>query len=303
MLSSFKEAQTTKRDKRLSEMKETRLVFIQTLGLNLLVAIGKLVCGFLSSTLSMIADGFHSLLDASSNIVGIIALSIAMKPADSGHPYGHKKFEALAAMIISFILFGACLHILSEVTDRIMFGGTIPTAGLSSYIVMLITIIVNIFVTLYERKKADSLKSELLRADSYHTLSDVFVSFSVIAAILAAQFKLYWVDVASSLLITVVIFKAGYEIISHHVGSLVDAAPLEEEYIREIVLTVPHVASCHKIRSRGMPDHVFVDLHVQVAGNLTVEEGHRIASQVEEALKHKSQCIVDVMVHIEEAQN
>lgn len=288
-----------KQDK-VTRLKEARTVFVQTLGLNLLVSFSKLGIGISTSTLSMIADGFHSLLDASSNILGIIGLTISSKPADEGHPYGHRKFEALAAIGISFLMFFACFEVISEVVKRIMSQGGAPETTPASYLVMVATIIINILVSRYESKKGAELHSRLLEADSKHTLSDVFVSIGVIVSLLAVNFKFYFVDVVASLLIILVIFKAGYEIIQAHLGILVDAAALEPEEVKKLVLKVPGVLDCHKIRSRGLDDHIFIDLHVQVRGHITVEEGHKIAYQVEDLLMKEIGGVEDVMVHIEE---
>ena len=284
----------------MTRLKEARTVFVQTLGLNLLVSFSKLGIGISTSTLSMIADGFHSLLDASSNILGIIGLTISSKPADEGHPYGHRKFEALAAIGISFLMFFACFEVISEVVKRIMSQGGAPESTPASYLVMVATIIINILVSRYESKKGAELHSRLLEADSKHTLSDVFVSIGVIVSLLAVNFKFYFVDVVASLLIVLVIFKAGYEIIQAHLGILVDAAALEPEEVKKLVLKVPGVLDCHKIRSRGLDDHIFIDLHVQVRGHITVEEGHKIAYQVEDLLMKEIGGVEDVMVHIEE---
>jgi cation diffusion facilitator family transporter len=286
-------------DKRFDEMRAARHVFAQTFSLNLFVAISKLICGTLTNTLSMIADGFHSMLDASSNIIGIVALTIAIKPADAGHPYGHRKFEALAAMAISFLLFFAGFNIITQAADRMLFGGDLPVATPVSYVVMGITIIINIAVTIYERKKAKVLNSKLLHADSEHTLSDIYVSLSVVAAILSAQFHIYWIDLAASIFIVVALIKASYGIIAEHLGSLVDAAVFDSNVIEQTVNAIPGVVGCHRIRSRGMHEHVFLDLHVEVPQNLTVEQGHNIASAVEATLKEKNMGIVDVTVHIE----
>lgn len=288
-------------EKRIDELKKARTVFVQTLGLNLLVSVSKLICGFMTNTLSMIADGFHSFLDASSNIIGIIGITISIRPPDDGHPYGHKKFEALAAMAISFVMFLACFNVIIQVYKRVVSGrGALPEAGVVSYMVMVLSIAVNIAVTLYERSKAKTLNSQLLKADSEHTLSDIYVSLSVIVAIFAAQFQLYLIDMVASLVIVIAIFKAGFGIITAHLGSLVDAVALDPELIRRLVLETPGVVSCHKIRSRGMPDHVFVDLHVQVSGDLTVEEAHKISTEVEKVLKEKADGVTDVVVHLEE---
>lgn len=285
---------------KIEKLKQARTVFVQTLGLNLLVSVSKLGVGLMTNTLSMIADGFHSMLDASSNVLGIVGLTISVKPADEGHPYGHRKFEALAAIGISFLMFFACFEVISEVASRILQKSTIPTVTPVSYLVMIATMIINILVSRYESKKSNELNSRLLEADSKHTMSDVFVSLGVILSLVAVQFHLYSIDIIASLLIVVLIFKAGYEVIKAHLGILVDAVVLNPLTIKEIVLAVPGVLGCHKVRSRGLEDHIFIDLHIQVKGHLSVEEGHKISYQVEESLMSQIEGVVDVVVHIEE---
>ena len=287
--------------KRLGEIKGARLVFVQTLFLNLLVALSKLVCGIATHTLSMVADGFHSLLDSLSNVIGIVGLTISLEPPDEGHPYGHRKFEAVAAIGISFLMFFAGFHVISDVIERLTAENPeVPEVGLVSYLVIAFSMIINIFVTIYQKKKAKELQSTLLEADSEHTLSDIFVSLGVVIALISAQFQLFVIDVVASIIIVIAIVKAGYGIVSSQFGTLVDAVVLDPGDIEEIVLQTPGVVSCHKIRTRGMKDHVFLDLHVQVPGHLSVKEGHGIAYEVEDKLKSHSSGIVDVVVHIEE---
>jgi len=168
-------------------------------------------------------------------------------------------------------------------------------------VVMIVTMIVNISVTKYESKRAKELNSPILAADAAHTMSDIFVSLGVILALVAAQLNFSILDVVASMAIVAFIFKAGFNIIMTHLGTLVDAMVLDPALIERAVLTVPGVVSCHKIRSRGTADHIFLDLHVQVPGHLTVEEGHKIAYAVEERLKSDVNGLIDVVVHIEEA--
>ncbi|MCA9803367.1 MAG: cation transporter [Cyanobacteria bacterium HKST-UBA02] len=282
-------------------LRQARTVFWQTLFLNLIVSASKLVCGFKTGTLSMVADGFHSLMDASSNIVGILGLTISIEPADRGHPYGHRKFEALAAIGISFLMFLAGSEVVKEVFNRI----TAPESTTLkvepiSYAVMIASIVISILVSKYEKSKAETLGSNLLAADAQHTMSDVYASLGVIAALLAAQMKINVIDLVASVVIVIAIFKAGYGIITANMGILVDAVVLDESEVEAIVCQVEGVISCHKVRSRGMKDHIFLDLHVQVPGHISVEEGHQIAYAVEERLKERLDGVVDVVVHIED---
>lgn len=282
-------------------LRQARTVFWQTLLLNLIVSASKLVCGFQTGVLSMVADGFHSLMDASSNIVGILGLTISIEPADRGHPYGHRKFEALAAIGISFLMFLAGSEVVKEVFNRM----TSPDSATLrvepiSYAIMIASIIISILVSRYEKSKAEALGSNLLAADAQHTMSDVYASLGVIAALLAAQMRITAIDLVASVVIVLAIFKAGYEIITANMGILVDAVAVDESEVEAIVSEVEGVIGCHKVRSRGMKDHIFLDLHVQVPGHISVEEGHQIAYAVEERLKESLQGVMDVVVHIED---
>lgn len=288
---------------RTGQLAAARRVFALTLLLNLSVALAKLLWGFATHTLSMVADGFHSLLDASSNVVGIIGLSISTKPPDAGHPYGHRKFEALAAIFISFLMFLSSFEILRECLNRLLAtSADKPDVTIGSYAIMLVTMVVNIGVSQYERRQAKALRSELLLADSMHTLSDVYATVGVLISLAAIQMQMTVVDVAAAILIVVIIFKAGFGIILVHLNSLVDAAGLDAVEIERLAVSVPGVLGCHKIRSRGMSDCVFVDMHLVVEESLSVAAAHEISQKVEALLLNSDRGIVDVVVHIEQEQ-
>lgn len=286
------------------KIQAARRVFIITLILNLLVSFSELAWGYWSHTLSLTADGFHSLLDAGSNIIGIIALSLAMQPADTDHPYGHRKFEAMGSMVISFFIFLTAFHIAGEAIQRVINPAAAePDISVLSYLIKAFGLGCNFFVVWYESKKARELKSSLLATDSKHTLSDILVSLSVILSMVMVQLGLLWVDTVAAVAITLIIFRVGFNIIVEHMGVLVDEAVLDPEEVCAIVMQVPGVLGCHKIRSRGLHDNVFLDLHVQVHPDLTIREGHQISYQVESALEAAFRDTVkDVLVHIEEQE-
>jgi cation diffusion facilitator family transporter len=285
-----------------SKRKAARQVFILTLGFNLLVSLGKLVWGYQSHTLSLTADGFHSLLDAVANVVGIIALNYSLKPADQDHPYGHRKFEAIASMIISFFIFMTCFEIAGQGVGRILNPGSEPPQiTVISYLVIGVTLSINLLVAWYERKKGKELGNDLLLADAKHTLSDCLVSFSVILSMVAIQAGFAWADTALAFIVAIIILKVGFELIMLHLSALTDEVILDPRQVEALVREVPGVLDCHKIRSRGMSDHIFIDLHIQVDPSLTVKEAHQISYAVEEHLEKAYEGKVsEVLVHIEE---
>jgi cation diffusion facilitator family transporter len=287
-------------------LKAAQRVFALTLWLNLLVSVSKLIWGYHTNTLSLVADGFHSLLDAVANVVGIIGLNVSMKPADHDHPYGHRKFEAFSAMIISFFIFLTCFEIATHAFQRITSGGAadLPEINATSYIIIGLTLLVNLTVTWYESRQGKALNSELLKADARHTLSDCLVSISVIFSMVAVQMGFAWADTILAVIVSLIILRVGFDIIMVHLGALMDEAAVDPAEVRAIVMTVPGVLDCHKIRSRGMQDHIFIDLHIQVDSSLTVKEAHQISYAVEERLAQAFEGKVsDVLVHVEEYED
>lgn len=284
----------------LNSYKKVRNVLAGILVLNLLVALAKVIFGKITNTYSMVADGFHSFSDGSSNIVGIIGVWIAAKPADESHPYGHHKFETLSTIVISLLLFFVSYNLLSDAYTRLK-NPSMPEINIYSFIVMLITLGVNLWVTNYESKKGKELKSSILISDAKHTKSDIYVSISVIVSLIAIKLGFIIVDTIVAGIISILIIKAGLEILLPGINILSDASVINSDEIYDLVIKVPEVQYCHKIRSRGKENHVMIDLHVGLDKNFTLDHSHKIAHEIGDMLKHKIEGVQDVIVHIEPA--
>lgn len=266
--------------------------------LNLGVAALKLVFGFLTGALSMIADGFHSSLDATSNVVGLVGLRLAGRAADAGHPYGHRKFEALAALGISLFLFLACYEILSSLLGRLE-GTHEIDATLYAFVAMFVTIAVNIVVTRYEARAAKRLNSMILAADAKHTRSDVFVSFGVLASLLAARLGFPALDLAVAIVIVGFIAYSGYQIVHDSFAVLADARAVDPEHVTRIATGVDGVSGAHHVRSRGLPDDIHIDLHVHVPADMSVAQAHALAHEASDRIRAEIDGVTDVVIHIE----
>src|SRR5262252_5282421 len=165
-----------------------RRVLFVTLALNVVVVAGKLVAGLLADSLSVVSDAIHSSVDSLNNIVGLVVMKYATAEPDEGHPYGHAKFETLAAFAIAGFLFVTCYQIALSAIKRVIAHETpAPEITALTIGVMVGTIICNIFVTVYERREGRRLQSAFLIADSTHTRSDVMVSCSVLAGLRPAS--------------------------------------------------------------------------------------------------------------------
>jgi cation diffusion facilitator family transporter len=278
-----------------------RNVLWVVLVLNLAVALAKLVYGMISHSAAMEADGFHSLFDGASNIIGLVGMWFAARPADEDHPYGHRKFETFAAALIGVLLILAGYTVGKGAVDSLLGRGMPTEVTTISFVIMLGTLAVNIFVTTWERRAGKRLGSEVLVADASHTLSDVMVSIGVIVSLVVVRLGWEQADGIVALLVAVVIFHTAWGIFRSASRTLGDAALLPADAVAAVVGDVPGVVTCHGIRSRGSDADVYVDLHIQVAPGTTIEQGHAIAHAVEDSLRDAFGQINDVVVHLEPA--
>lgn len=282
----------------MERLQKVRQVLFYTLFLNITVALAKIGYGYVINSISMLSDGFHSFFDGTSNIIGLIGIRIASQPPDRDHPYGHRKYETLATIAIAVLIFGAGTEILRETYHRLKSTGT-PEVTLTSFVIMALTLYVNIRVMTYEAKKGRELKSDFLLADSMHTKTDIYISLSVIISLIAAKIGYPVVDVIAAFIITVFIGRMGFSILKSATAVLTDTACIDPAEIRSIANGVAGVKDSHGIRTRGREDFVNIDLHVLVDPEIKLREAHEVAHTVEETIKKKFPSIKDVVIHVE----
>ena len=230
--------------------------------------------------------------------MGLIALRIARKPPDAGHPYGHRKFETLAAAGIFVFLLFVVIEVMQTAFSRFSSGET-PHVTALTFAVMIGTLAVNLLVVRYEAGQGRALKSELLLADAAHTKSDVWTSCAVLASLAAVKFGFPAIDAVGALVIAVFIARTGLHIGMETSGILADKVVLDEQQIRRVVMGVPAVLGCHQIRTRGTYDHTFLDLHVWFAADTTLYEAHRLSHVVKDQLMEAFPQIADAIIHLE----
>ena len=281
----------------VSPCAEVNQVLRRTLLANLLVAGAKVSMGLTSGSISMIADGFHSAMDASSNVIGLVGSTVGSQPPDHEHPYGHSKYETFATLGIGLLLLLTSWNVLTSVVSRFMEGGR-PEVTPLNFGVMVVTIVINLAVTTYERRRGLALKSNLLLADAEHTKSDIFVSLSVLVSLIATSWGWFWIDSLVALIIVLVIARTGWQIVRQASDVLADRAVVDTARVAAIARSVEGVQSCHKIRSRGSDQAVYLDLHIQVDGRMSLEKAHYLGHTVQARLSEELG-IDDVIVHVE----
>jgi cation diffusion facilitator family transporter len=274
-------------------------VLVRVFVLNLGVALAKIGFGYFSGAVSVLSDGFHSLIDASSNVVGLIGIRAASQPPDEDHPYGHRKYETVASG--AFVGFTALvmLEVLRNAFNHLIGKSPAHDITLASFVVMLATVAVNLVVIWYESSAAKRLSSEMLTADAMQTRADVWSSLTVIAALAGSRFGWPILDPLAALVVAVFIGYGGWQIFHATTGILSDRVVMLDKDVEHVVLSVPGVLGCHHIRTRGSEDHVFLDLHVWMAADMRLDEAHHISHVVKDKLMTRYPKIADAIIHIE----
>jgi cation diffusion facilitator family transporter len=268
--------------------------------LNLAVAFAKLAYGWRSGAIAITADGIHSLLDASSNVFGLVWVWAARRPPDANHPYGHRKYETFSALAVAVMLFFGCYEIVMTSIERLRHP-SVPRVTIEGFLIVGVTLAVNTLIVWYERRAGRRLQSELLLSDAAHTQSDVFASLLVFASFVGARMGMAWADLAAAAIIVVLILRAGFEILAGTVSTLSDERRLPPDEVELEAASEPGVLEAHNVRSRGPLDDIHLDLHVLVDPATPLSEAHALGHRVEERLRRRWPGVTDVVVHVEPA--
>lgn len=281
-----------------ARFRQVSRVLARVLALNLLVAASKIAFGYASGLVSITSDGFHSLTDSASNIVALVGVRVARKPPDEDHPYGHRKFETLAAAGIFVFLVLVMIEVGETALGRLRHPVAVEV-GVTGFVVMLVTVAINVLVVWYESREGRRLHSELLVADARHTRSDVLTSATVLAALAGVALGFPVLDPLAGLIVAAFIGHTGYQVARDTSRILSDAIVIDERIVQQVVMGVAGVVGCHRIRTRGTLDHVFLDLHVWLPPQMPLVEAHALSHVVKDRLMARFPEIADALIHIE----
>lgn len=259
-------------------------VYRISLIINVIMLSFKLGVGLVTGSLVMIADGVDSALDAIANIIAMVVTRIAGTPPDEDHPYGHRRFETLAAMMVGGFLLITASEIVKNGIDRLL-SGQAPDIGPVNFAVMLVALGVNLGLCSLQRREGKRLHSEVLLASSQDKRSDIMVSTTALLSLATVQLGLGWVDAAAALIVVVLIARNAVGIIREAASILVDRAALDAAAVRRIALEVPSVEEVVQVRSRGPDDDIHLALLVRVAALTPVEHSVTIADEIGRRLR------------------
>lgn len=283
---------------RLSTLLNVSLI---SAAVNTLLAFFKIGVGIIGYSQALIADGIHSLSDLLTDGLVIIAGHLGAQSPDKEHPYGHRRIETIGAIIISLIPICVALLIAFDTLHHIIHWvhPTTPTSPV--VIVTIISMLANESLFRYTLIKGNKINSDLLRTNAWHNRSDALVSLIVLASVIGTWLGITYLDSIGALIISLLILRMGIKMIWKNIQELIDAAVDDEtlEKITTIISTIPGVLSIHQLRTRSHGGNIFIDVHIQVAPDISVSEGHYISEEVEANLIKSVPDVADVTVHID----
>ena len=270
---------------------------------NIILALLKLIIGFISGSRALMADGVHSASDISSDLAVLWSWKASNHPADQDHPYGHRRYQTIVALFISGLLFLAAGGIIYD-SLKTLSRGPAGIAGWAPFYVAVFSIAAKEIIFHLTRRVAKCFRDDALMANAWHHRSDAFSSIPVavgVAVVLIGGEKWYFVDQLMAAALGVIIITVAWKIGRKAFMELTDHAPSERvmKKVREILSEHPEVKDFHGVRARTMGGFVEMDFHILVDPELTVRRGHDIAEEVEILIKNTDESVSSVVVHVE----
>jgi cation diffusion facilitator family transporter len=271
---------------------------------NTTLIILKIIAGLLSGSVSIISEAIHSGMDLVASIIAFFSVRVSSKPADKGHPYGHGKIENVSGVIEGLLIFVAAFLIIKEAILKVMHPAEISQTFVA-IAVMGVSSIVNILVSRTLYKVAKKEESVALEADALHLKTDVYTSAGVALGLLLMKITgISILDPITAILVALLIVKEAWSLCRNAFRPLLDASLTDEEEIKikEILDTYDErIKGYHKLRTRKSGNVKYIDFHMFVDGDLTVEIAHTLSKDVELVIEQKIQN-TNVNIHIEPAR-
>ncbi len=268
---------------------------------NIFQALIKIGFGILGQSAALIADGIHSLSDLLSDLLVIIAVRLGSRKADYEHPYGHRRFETIATVILGVSLIAIGGLISWSVMNRMANPENLPTPKVIGLAIAAVSILVNEWLYHYTKRIAKKTRSKLLMANAWHQRSDAISSLVVLFGIGAVMLGYPLADAIAAIVVALMVAKIGLNLVLDSIKELVDTSlpPKLIAEIRTTIMGIDGVEGIHLLRSRQMGEDALIDAHIVVDPRITVSEGHNIGDTVRDELISRFDDVMDVLVHVD----
>ena len=288
----------SQRDERYKAIRHVTLVGSVV---DFVLAVLKMLFGVLANSAALIADGVHSLSDLITDFMVLFAAKHGSREADDAHPYGHGRFETLATVLLGLALITVAIGIAWDSINRLFLPEELLQPGVWALIIAALSVLLKEWIYHYTMRVAKRLKSNMLKANAWHSRSDAISSIVVVIGVAGTMAGLEYLDAVAAVVVGVMVAKIGWDLVRQSVYELVDTAldPERVELIRHEILSVGGVRELHMLRTRRMGGEALVDVHVIVDPTLSVSEGHYIGEKVRKRLIDEVEEVSDVMVHVD----
>lgn len=280
-------------------------VSANSIAVNLMLSIFKLIAGLLASSGAMISDAIHSASDVLSTIIVIIGVKISGKASDEDHPYGHDRFECVASIILAILLGVTGVGIGLTGVQKLIAGhyDTLAIPGILALAAAVISIVVKEIMYWYTRNAAKKINSGALMADAWHHRSDALSSVGSFVGIFGARMGFPMLDSLASVVICLFVVKAAVDIFRDAISKMTDRS-CDQKTVNEMhdcIMNIQGVEGIDLLKTRSFGSKYYVDIEISADGNKKLWETHAIAENVHQAIEHQFPLVKHCMVHVNPA--
>ena len=266
---------------------------------NCFLTILNIIVGLMSGSYALVSEGAHTLSDVATSLIAYVGFRIGQKPADSEHPIGHGRAEAISGILIVLFLGIVAFEIITGAIDKLIHPELITIPDTYAAIMAVVGIFVNYGVSEYIISIGKKIRSPAIIADGKHQRTDIFSSIAILIGVVISNIGYPILDPIIGLLIGVFIIKTAYEITKENVDNIMGKVPSKDliDKIEKVVNKTPQVHNAHNIKVDYLGSYVTVYLHIELDGEMTLNESHEIVHIVQNNILKKIPEVKFVMVH------
>ena len=272
---------------------------IVAIAANCILTVLNIAVGLISGSYALVSEGAHTLSDVTTSIIAYIGFYIGQKPADSEHPIGHGRAEAISGLIIVIFLVIVAWEIMQGAVEKIINPALITVPSTLAAIMAVIGIFVNLGVSNYIIELGKQIRSPAIVADGKHQRTDVFSSIAILVGVVVSNMGYPILDPLIGFVIGLFILKTAYDIGKENIDNIMGKVPSEDflEKIKTVADNTPKVNNAHNIKINYLGAYATVALHIELDGDMSLNESHRIVHLVQENITNEIPMIKSAVVH------
>ena len=269
---------------------------------SIILCLIKMAGGFIADSNALVSDGINSAFDVVSGVIVIVGAGIAAKNPDKDHPYGHERFESVAAVILAVILFVTAVFVgHTAIEDHV--SGTYKTAempGKLSILAALLSMAIKEGLYWYTKSAAEKINSVSLKAAAWDHRADVVSTAGALIGIMFSRFGFPAGDLIASLVVCIFIIRTSYKVFREAIGQMTDRS-CDDDFLqdmRKCILSVNGVLGIDLLQVRTFGNKYYVDLEIEEDGSISLSDAHKVAEHVHDAIEKQYPVVKHIMIHV-----